>query len=278
MKEQDCLRRFLFEELGVRGEWVKLDRSWVESKQHQALKETVQEQLGQALAAAVLLSATIKFAGTLILQIQGDGDLKTLVAHSTNQRKIRVLARSNDTVSGATFSEMIGKGRLVITIEPDKGEPYQGIVAIEKDSLAENISHYFQQSEQLKTQIWLFANETQAAGLLIQELPDQEDSKLDWERISLLANTITQDELLSLNSEEILYRLFNDDKVRLFDPELIKFECGCSRNKVEKTLLSLGREEIDAILNTTPIIEVNCEFCGIQQTFNSQQVDRLFSM
>ena len=277
MKEQDCLRRFLFEDLGVRGEWVNLNQSWIDSKQYQTLTDPVQEQLGQTLAAAVLLSATIKFAGTLILQAQGDGDVKTLVAHSTDLRKIRVLARSNEVTPKGTFLEMIGKGRLVITIEPDKGEPYQGIVAIEKDSLADNISHYFQQSEQLNTKVWLFANETQAAGLLIQELPTQGDFKPDWDHISMLANTVTKDELLSLNSEEMLYRLFNEQKVRLFDPERIKFECGCNRSKIEKTLISLGKQELESIQQETPIIKVDCEFCGNQQSFNQQDINALFS-
>lgn len=173
MKQQDCLRRFLFEQHNVRGEWVRLQYSWQQAKQHQALvNEAVASQLGQALVAVALLSATVKFKGAMILQIQGSGDLKALVAQSSNEGKIRGLVRSNDQVDGDNLKQMLGDGgRLVLTVESDISEPFQGIVGVEKDSLAEVLRTYFTQSEQLDTRLWLFANQTHAAGLLIQELP-----------------------------------------------------------------------------------------------------------
>jgi len=277
MKEQDCFRRFLFEELGVRGEWVRLQDSWQEAKQHQRLSDTVQEQLGQALAAVVLLSATIKFDGSLILQAQGTGALKTLVAQSTHDRKIRGLARSDGEVTNGLLSEMMGDGRLVITVEPAKGEPYQGIVSLAGSKLADVIISYFSQSEQLETRVWLFANETHAAGLFLQELPVQESYKADWERITMLANTVTKDEMLSLDSEEVLYRLFNEEKVRLFEAEPVVFECGCSRKKIESTLLALGREELEDILQELNSIDVACEFCGKKYSFDKVDVENLLS-
>jgi len=275
MKEQDCFRRFLFEELGVRGEWVRLQDSWQQAKQHQRLSETVQEQLGQALAAAVLLSATIKFDGSLILQAQGSGALKTLVAQSTHDRKIRGLARCDDEVSAGKLSEMMGDGRLVITVEPKKGEPYQGVVSLAGDKLADVIISYFLQSEQLETRVWLFANETHAAGLFLQELPAQENYKDDWERVSVLANTVTKDEMLSLDSEEILYRLFNEEKVRLFEAEPVAFECSCSQKKIEGTLLTLGREELEGILQELSTIDVGCDFCGKKYSFDEVDVKNI---
>ena len=150
MKEQDCLRRFLFEELGVRGEWVRLEKSWQDTKQHQQLTTEVQEQLGQAMAASVLLSATIKFDGSLILQAQGSGALKALVAQSTHDKKIRGLARSQGDEAKGTLSEMMGDGHLVITVEPKQGKPYQGVVTLTGSQLADTISSYFLQSEQLR--------------------------------------------------------------------------------------------------------------------------------
>lgn len=277
MKEQDCLRRFLFEELGVRGEWVRLEKSWQDSKQHQELTSVEQEQLGQALVAAVLLSATIKFDGSLILQAQGNGRLKALVAQSTHDKKIRGLVRSEGDVVRGTLSEMMGAGRLVITVEPEQGKPYQGVVALTGEQLSDTISSYFLQSEQLQTQIWLFANETHAAGLFLQELPAQESYKIDWERISTLANTVTKDEMLTLDSEDILYRLFNEEKVRLFEAETIEFECGCSAEKIETTLVSLGEKELDAILQERGRIEVDCQFCGKQYSFDKVDVADLLS-
>jgi len=277
MKEYDCLRRFLFEKLGVRGEWVRLNKSWQESKQNQQLDGVVQEQLGQMLAASVLLSATIKFEGSMILQAQGDGALKTLVAQSTHDRKVRGLARSNGHVESGLLSKMMGEGRLVITVEPETGKPYQGVVALDGQNLAEVITSYFLQSEQLETRVWLFANESYAAGLFLQELPAQESYQADWERISILADTVTKEEMLSLDCEEMLYRLFNEEKIRLFSEELVKFECTCSRQKIEKALFSMGRDELDSILQERNAIEVDCEFCGSQQLFDKVDVDALLA-
>ncbi len=275
MKEQDCLRRFIFEQLGVRGEWVRLQKSWNETKQHQQMSDKVQEQLGQVLAAAVLLSATIKFEGSLVIQAQGEGSLKTLVAQSTHDRKIRGLARGSVPITICTLSEMMGEGRLVITVEPKKGEPYQGIVPLEGTDLAEVITNYFLQSEQLETRVWLFANETYAAGLFLQELPAQDRYDLDWERVSTLANTVTKDEMLSLGCEEMLYRLFNEEKVRLFEAESVEFECACSQLKIENTLVSLGRKELEIILQTRESIEVDCEFCGKQYQFDKIDIENI---
>ena len=277
MKEQDCFRRFLFEKLGVRGEWVRLQDSWQEAKKHQLLSEAVQEQLGQALAAVVLLSATIKFDGSLILQAQGAGTLKTLVAQSTHDRKIRGLARCDDQMLVGNLSEMMGDGRLIITVEPKKGEPYQGIVSLAGDKLADVIISYFLQSEQLETRVWLFANETHAAGLFLQELPAEENYKADWERISILANTVTKDEMLGLDSEEILFRLFNEEKVRLFESEPVVFECSCSQKKIESTLLTLGREELEGILQELSSIDVGCDFCGKKYSFDEVDVKNMLS-
>ncbi len=277
MKEQDCLRRFLFEELGVRGEWVRLQTSWQQAKQYQQLSAGVQGQLGQALAAVVLLSATIKFDGAMILQAQGDGDLKTLVAQATHDRKVRVLARGQTNSTASTLPEMMGKGRLVITVEPEEGEPYQGIVSLAGDTLADVITAYFTQSEQLQTRVWLFANETHVAGLFLQELPAQESYEADWERISILADTVTENEMLSLDCEEMLFRLFNEEKVRVFEREPVTFECGCSQKKIETALISLGRKELDAIFLERDIIKVDCEFCGKQYGFDKVDVANLLS-
>lgn len=274
MKEQNCLRRFLFEQLGVRGEWVRLQESWQQTKQHQQLPSVVEEQLGQAMVASVLLSATIKFEGSLIIQAQGAGALKTLVAQSTHDRNIRGLVRSDGEATGS-FSEMLGDGKLVITVEPKKGEPYQGIVPIVGKELADVITSYFLQSEQLETKVWLFANETQAAGLLLQELPSQKGYKEDWERIIMLADTITKNEMLSLDCEDVLFRLFNEEKVRVFDAAPVEFKCTCSRQKIENTLLTLAREELNSIIVEKENIEVDCEFCGEQYQFDKVDVESL---
>ena len=278
MIEQDVLRRFIFKELGIRGEWVKLSNSWQLIKKHQQGPYNTQVLLGEALAAIVMLSATIKFKGSIILQAQGDGDIKTLVAQSTHDRKIRGLLRSNDQVQTGPLESMFGQGRLVLTIEPDDAQPYQGIVPLEGDNLAAALQNYFQQSEQLKTRLWLFANETHAVGLLLQALPsdnDNNDDDTDWDRIEILANTVTNQELLDLNCEDVLYRLFNEEHVRLFDPEEIEFQCTCSRSRIERTLHALGKEELTDILIEQGDIQVCCEFCGEQYHFAKIDIESM---
>ncbi|MGZ8182909.1 MAG: Hsp33 family molecular chaperone HslO [Methylobacter sp.] len=277
MIEQDLLRRFLFEELGVRGEWVKLTTSWQAAKLHQRGSENVQQQLGQALAAVVMLSATVKFKGSMILQAQGDGDIKTLVAQATDQRKIRGLVRGKENAAEGSLETMFGHGRLVLTIESQNGHPYQGIVPLQGSNLAAALQTYFEQSEQLKTRLWLFANATHAVGLLLQELPAQENYEAAWEHIEILANTVTEQELFDLDCKQLLYRLFHQEKVRLFDAEPVEFSCACSRTNIEKTLFTMGRAELEDILKERDIIEVNCEFCSERYLFDKVDVENILS-
>ena len=275
MIEQDLLRRFLFEELGVRGEWVKLTSSWQAAKVHQRGSENIQQQLGQALAAVVMLSASVKFKGSMILQAQGDGDIKTLVAQATDQQKIRGLVRGKENVVAGSLEDMYGQGRLVLTIESGSGSPYQGIVPLQGDNLAAALETYFSQSEQLKTRLWLFANETQAVGLLLQELPVQEGYEADWEHIEILANTVTEQELFDLDCEQLLYLLFNQEKVRVFDPEPVEYNCACSRTNIEKMLFAMGKDELEAILVERGVIEINCEFCNEHYRFDKIDVENI---
>lgn len=277
MIEQDLLRRFLFEELGVRGEWVKLGSSWQAAKQHQHGAENVQNQLGQALAAVVMLSATVKFKGSMILQAQGDGDIKTLVAQATDQLKIRGLVRGKDTVADGPLESLFGQGRLVLTVASENGQPYQGVVPLQGSNLAAVLETYFEQSEQLKTRLWLFANATHAVGLLLQELPTQEHYQADWEHIEILANTVTEQELFELDCEPLLYRLFNQEKVRLFDAEAVEFCCACSRSAIERTLFSMGRAELEDILKERDLIEVNCEYCSERYCFDKIDVESILA-
>ncbi len=269
MIEVDVLRRFLFEDLGIRGVWVNITASWQTAKNHQQGPENAQLLLGQGLAAVALLSSTIKFNGSMIMQIQGEGDFKALVAQSTHDRNIRGLIRSDIHVQDGTLSEMFGNnGRLVLTIEPEDANPYQGIVALDGDNLGDAIENYFEKSEQLNTRVWLYANAQSAMGLLIQELPSKDLDSKEWERVQLLANTLTEKEALTWGSEELLYKLFSEDIVRLYEPESVQFKCSCGRPRIERTLRALGEEELNSILAEQGKIEVNCEFCGAHYKFD----------
>ena len=277
MIQKDCLRRFLFADAGVRGEWVNLRSSWQAVKEKHQYPTYVQHQLGQAMAAVAMLSATVKFKGSMILQAQGDGMLRTLVAQCTHERKIRGMARFNPEVEPGELGEVYGQGRLVLTIEPEDADPYQGIVPLSGHNLAAALQTYFKQSEQLKTRLWLYADEYQAAGLLIQELPSQEGHKMDWERIEMLAGTVTERELMTLPCEDILYRLFNEEKVLMYEPEAVIFRCSCSLAKIENTLFSLGRSTLDEILQERDDIEVTCEFCNHQYRFDKVDIERILT-
>jgi len=164
-----------------------------------------------------------------------------------------------------------------LTVEPENADPYQGIVGVEADTLAEVLENYFTQSEQLDTRLWLFADKTHAVGLLIQELPGEIRDKADWQRIEILAGTVTAEELLSLDCEVLLHRLFNEEKVRIYDPEAVEFKCNCSRQKISGTLLALGRAELESILKERADIEVDCQFCGANYSFDKVDVENLLT-
>jgi molecular chaperone Hsp33 len=172
---------------------------------------------------------------------------------------------------------MFGQGRLVITIEPENGEPYQGIVALQEANLASAVQTYFLQSEQLKTCLWLFADDTQAAGLFLQELPAHSGYQADWERIEMLASTITQQELFSLDCEPLLHRLFHQEKIRLFNPETVGFKCTCSRQKIDHALRTMNKAELYKIIDERDVIEVDCEFCREHYSYDAVDVENLFS-
>jgi molecular chaperone Hsp33 len=212
----------------------------------------------------------------MILQIQGDGALKTLVAQANNQREIRGLVRTKRSISEGTLQQMTGQGRLVLTTQSDQGEPYQGIVALEGTRLSEVLENYFQQSEQLPTRLWLVADETRVAGLFLQKLPSDINNKDDWTRVTALAETVTQKELLSLDSETLLYRLFHEETLKLFQKEPVCFKCQCSSEKISETLRALGRKELKATSEQQQTLEVGCEFCGQQYSFDENAIEALY--
>ncbi|AHF03788.1 Hsp33 chaperonin [Marichromatium purpuratum 984] len=272
MSDTDSLHRFLFEQTDIRGNLVHLDASWRAVLDAHDYPEPVRGLLGEALAAVSLLAATLKFDGALILQAQGDGPLRTLVAQATSARTVRGLARWDGELNPeAPLAELFGTARLVLTIEPRTGEPYQGIVALQGERLADAMEHFFSGSEQLPTRLWLDADGERAAGMLLQRLPGEDHAAEDWSRVGMLADTLTREELLALPAEQLLYRLFNEEPVRLFDPDPIAFRCGCSRARIEQTVKLLGAEEIESILAERDGLEVTCEFCN--RTYRFDPVD-----
>lgn len=279
MREGDTLQRFLFEHSHVRGMLIHLSSSYQAVSERYEYPQWVQEQLGQALAASTLLGSTIKFTGSLIMQLQTEGPINMLVAQCDHERHIRGLARwQKDAPKPDEGGNPFGKGNMIITINSERHEDrYQGVVSMESGTLAGAIENYFQQSEQLQTRLWLAADGDQVVGMLLQHLPGQEADKDIWDRIESLGTTITDNELLTLSTEEVLYRLFHEEEVRLFDPEPASFRCSCSREKIINMLRSLGSEEAHDIIKEEGKISVGCDFCNQQYEFDSVDVEEIFA-
>lgn len=276
MNTQDQLYRFVFESLDIRGEIVQMDASWKAVLERYAYPAAVAEQLGQAMAAVILLSATIKYDGSLILQSQGNGPLRTLVAQATRQRTVRGLARWEGELPEGNLATLYGVGQMMLTVVNRNGERYQGIVGLEGENLAEALEGYFNNSEQLATRFWLVADGERAAGLFLQQLPSELDRQAEWQRIGMLAETVTRDELLNLPVQTLLHRLFHEEQVRLFEPEPVAFRCSCSRERIADSLRAMGRVELLSILEEQGAIKVDCDFCNKHYRFDAIDTEQLF--
>lgn len=283
----DIIQRFIFDGSDIRGEQVTLADAYREVLENNPAPAPVQQLLGEMLAAAALLSSTLKFDGVITLQAQGDGPVPLIMAECSRHKALRGIARKpadgGDFALAAdtSLTGLIGKGVLAITIDPDKGERYQGIVPLDKPTLAECLGDYFAQSEQLATRLWLTADGKRAGGLLVQALPKQlvadEQANADqWDTVVALAHTAKSDELLYLDHSQMLYRLFNELPVRLFDPQPLQFACTCSETRSLNALAQLQREELYEILTEQGHITIDCQFCNQQYRFDEPQIRTLF--
>ncbi|MBI2768800.1 MAG: Hsp33 family molecular chaperone HslO [Burkholderiales bacterium] len=309
------LHKFIFEGMPVRGAIVRLTDAWTEilarrraNNASGAWPPPVAELLGEMAAAGALMQANIKFNGALILQIFGDGPVKVAVAEVQADLALRVTAKVvGDVAVNARLPDLVNvgnKGRCAITLDPqDKfpgQQPYQGVVPLhgdhrEKiDKLSEVLEHYMLQSEQLDTRLILAADDKVAAGLLIQRLPLEGEGNLagslvsranedeigvneDYNRISILAASLKREELLELDVDTILHRLFWEEKVLRFEPQTPRFACTCSRERVAGMIRGLGQEEADSILAERGEIEVGCDFCGKQYHFDAVDAAQIFT-
>lgn len=281
----DTLQRFLIDETNVRGELVQLEQAWQTLQATASYPEAVRNVLGEALAAASLLATTIKFNGSLVLQINATAPVRLLVVQATSDHTVRGIARwDNDLPKEASFNDLFIDGRIMISIEPnDGGDRYQSIVALEGNSLADSLTGYFKTSEQLQTRLWLAADTHKATGLLLQRLPDKdlnhpiESEDESWTRALALTETITSDELLTLDTKTILRRLYHEEALRLFDTEHITFKCQCSQEKIDHMIVSLGKKEALDIIKQKGSIHVDCEFCNQHYSVDPLAMERLFS-
>ena len=294
MHDRDSLHRFMFEHYPIRGHLVHLDASWRALIEHRDYPEAIRGTLGEAVVASLLLAATIKFDGVLSLQLQGAGPVHLLLAQCTSGLGVRGLARFKENADEAApvtytadVAELIGPGNLTVTLESDAGaQRYQGIVPITGSRVADSLQIYFENSEQLPTRLWLYADAEGASGMLLQRLPDAQAgggagadvAAIDdaWRRVQLIGETLTPDEMRALSDAEILHRLFNEDDVRLYEPSPVYFRCRCSRERVSGMLQGLGEKETRSVLAERGGVEVRCDFCNRAYVFDAVDVEQLF--
>jgi molecular chaperone Hsp33 len=297
----DQLQKFMFNAAPVRGEIVSLQNTWQEVLARRSYPAPVRNVLGEMMAACALLSANLKFDGTLIMQIYGDGPVQMLVVQCNSDLSLRATAKLAEGAADRITDDMTlpvllnqhGRGRCVITLDPaDKKpgqQPYQGIVPLSGEhgplaTMAEVLEHYMHHSEQLDTRLWLAANTDRAVGMLLQKLPGDGgivphpgDIDADtWDRLCTLGGTLSQDEMLAEDPNTLFRRLFWQENVQHFEPTRTRFECTCSRARVGNMLKMLGREEVDSVIEERGHVEIHCEYCNQRYEFDPVDVAQLF--
>ena len=298
----DQLQKFMFNAAPVRGEIVSLRNTWQEVLTRRDYPAPVRTVLGEMMAACALLSANLKFHGTLVMQIFGDGPVKMLVVQCGSDLSMRATAKFSGEAAqtigdGMGFAELVnasGHGRCVITLDPaDKKpgqQPYQGIVPLNGEdgpltSIADVLEHYMRHSEQLDTRLWLAADRERAVGMLLQKLPgdggivprNTETDADTWERVCTLGGTLSAQELLEVDPETVFRRLFWQENVQHFEPAVTRFLCTCSREKVGAMLRMLGRDEVDGVIAERGHVEIHFDFCNQRYEFDPVDVAHLFS-
>lgn len=277
MSNHDQLHRYLFENHAVRGELVTVSNIYQQILDNHDYPAPVRLILGDMLAATSLLTATLKFNGDITVQLQGDGPLKLAVINGNNQQQMRGVARLQGEITpDATLRDMVGNGYLVITITPEEGERYQGVVGLEGDSVASCLENYFLQSEQLPTRLFIRSGEHEgrpvAAGMLLQVLPAQHVGHDDFDHLVQLTTTIKNEELFTLPANEVLYRLYHQESVTLYEPQAVSFHCHCSRERCADALMTLSDADLHEMLEQEQEIDMHCDYCGTHYLFSASEI------
>ncbi|WP_369789498.1 Hsp33 family molecular chaperone HslO [Rouxiella sp. WC2420] len=277
MSNKDQLHRYLFNHHAVRGELVSLSETFQQIVAGHDYPAEVKNLLGEMLVATSLLTATLKFDGDITVQVQGDGPLKLAVINGNNLQEMRGVARLQGEIAPeSTLKQMLGNGYMVITISPSEGERYQGVVGLEGETLAECLEDYFMRSEQLPTRIFIRTGESEgkaaAGGMLLQVLPAQETDAEEFSHLAQLTTTIKAEELFTLPANEVLYRLYHQEEVTLYEPQDVCFKCTCSRQRCADALLTLPDEEVLEMLEEDEKIDMHCDYCGSHYVFDAMDM------
>ncbi|MCC5870487.1 MAG: Hsp33 family molecular chaperone HslO [Gammaproteobacteria bacterium] len=272
MRQADQARAFMFEGLGIRGRLVRMDQTWREIIARHDYSTDVAGLLGEAAAAGVLLADNLKGRGSVHLQIQGEGDVRLLLVQCEAQLNVRALARGGNVAGSGSMRELLGEGRMMVTIDPGPGqERYQGIVPLAGATLSESLEGYFRDSEQLLTRLWLGVVGGSAVGLMLQRMPEVAGSEDDWHTLGVLADTVRTGELAELPAADLLRRLFAGYDIRLFDARPIGYDCRCTDEHLHNVIRLLGDREVNSVLEEQGRLELNCEFCNKSFSFAPEQ-------
>lgn len=276
--EPGRVRGFLFEQLDIRGAWVHLGAAWRELSAGRGYPQPVLELLGQLAAVTTLIAANLKQAGRLTFQLRGNGEVSLLVMDCDAELRLRGMARAEGVPASATLPALLGDGALALTLDAvDMRQPYQSLVPLQGDTLAEVFEHYLAQSEQLPTRLWLAADGNAAAGLFLQALPNANARDADgWDRVQTLAATVRADELLGLGAIKLIERLFAEEDVRVFDPRPVSYHCPRDQAKIEAMLRGVGRVECEAILASQGEIRVHDDLCNHEYVMDAAAIAALF--
>ncbi|WP_340678376.1 Hsp33 family molecular chaperone HslO [Paraglaciecola sp.] len=278
----DQLHRYLFDKGNVRGEMVRLEETFAGILNSYHYPPVIQQLLGELMVAASLLTATLKFEGDIAIQLQGDGPISYAVINGTHNQQLRGVARWDETLTElpTNFSELLPKGVMVITITPEEGQRYQGIVALDQTTLAECIESYFAQSEQLATKVLirtqLSPGVPKACGMFLQILPTSSAATnaadTDFAHLSKLTETIQDEELFNLPADDILYRLYHQEEVEVYSPQAVIFKCSCSRDRTATALAAVSKDELLSIVAQDGFVKMNCQYCHAEYSFDAIDV------
>lgn len=276
----DSFQRFIFEKLDIRGAFVQLETSWQAMHHGRPYAHPVLELLGQTTAVTTLIGSQLKTPGRLTFQLQGEGPVSMLVVDCDEQLRLRGMAKADPILAKSGAADLIGNGRLLLTLQTnDSLKPYQSFVPLEGDSIAAIFENYLALSEQQPTRLFLFADRDRACGLFLQKLPEtpgqHEQDEDGWNRVQQLAATLRPDEF-ALPTAEIVRRLFAEEDVRLFDPHPVVYHCPRDEEKVKGALLSLGRDEVQAILDDNGEILIHDDICNHDYVFGEEILEELF--
>jgi molecular chaperone Hsp33 len=272
------VRGFLFEQLDIRGAWVQLGSAWQEMTAGRDYPAPARDLLGQMAAVTALIAANLKQPGRLTFQLRGDGGVSLLVMDCDAQLRLRGMARAAPGIQSGALPALLGEGALTFTLDTgDAHLPYQSHVPIEGDSLARAFEHYLAQSEQLPTRLWLAAGPDAAAGLFLQALPGAHARDADgWNRVQVLADTVTGEELLGLGAINLIARLFPEEDVRVYDPRPVSYSCPYDPAKIHAMLRGVGRAECESILAERGEIRVHDDICNHEYVLDAAAVAALF--